>query len=187
NGNYIEFFSERSNRIFKSNEKLKKLQNPIDFHFTTHKGIEFTEIFTNILNENQVFAGNDFDGNVKRIGLIAYRICMILTVLRSMDMGSIPNPLVCSETDFHTSIALTTTLIKHSFQLFCNLGQNKLDGNKLKFYEALPNDFNREQYLKVANRLELNIKTAEKYLKEFREHRFLSHDHNKYKKIEKNT
>jgi hypothetical protein len=43
--------------------------------------------------------------------------------------------------------------------------------------------FNRQEYLSVAQGLNIKEKTAEKYITQFRDAKLLSHEHNKYSKI----
>ena len=92
------------------------------------------------------------------------------------------NPLICNETDFQTAIQIAFTLEKHAIAVFQNLPNNDLKGVKLKFYDALPENFNRQAYLAVAKELGIKDKTAEKYLGQFKENGLLEHEHNSYTK-----
>jgi hypothetical protein len=126
--------------------------------------------------------GNDFNANSRRLGLVTFRIAMVLRTLRILEDGDYSNPLVCNETDFQTAIQIAFTLEKHAIAVFQNLPNNDLKGVKLKFYNALPENFNRKGYLAVAKALDIKDKTAEKYIGQFKENDLLEHEHNKYAK-----
>jgi hypothetical protein len=67
--------------------------------------------------------------------------------------------------------------------VFQNLPNNDLKGIKLKFFDALPAQFDRQGYLKVAQELNIPPRTAEKYIGQFKP-KLLNHEHNQYTKIE---
>lgn len=129
--------------------------------------------------------GNDFNANSRRLGLITFRIAMVLRALRILEDGDTSSPLLCNEVDFQTAIQIAFTLEKHAIAVFQNLPNNNLKGVKLKYYNALPNHFNRQAYLAAAKDLNIKDKTAEKYIGQFKEIGLLNHEHNKYTKAEK--
>ena len=57
-----------------------------------------------------------------------------------------------------------------------------LNGIKLKFFEALPERFDRQTYLKIAFELGIKEKAAEKYTGQFKP-KLLDHEHNQYTKL----
>ena len=126
--------------------------------------------------------GNDFNANSRRLGLITFRIAMVLRTLRILEDGDYSNPVICNETDFQTAIQIAFTLEKHAIAVFQNLPTNSLKGVKLKFYHALPDNFNRQGYLSVARELGIKDKTAEKYIGQFKGNGLLKHEHNNYTK-----
>jgi len=126
--------------------------------------------------------GSDFDANIKRLGLIAFRIAMILSALRLLGKDNIKNLMICSDLDFKTAMIISTLLEKHAIAVFQNQPNNNLKGAKLKFFDKLPPEFNRQGYLKIADELKIGIKTAEKYIGQFIP-KLLQHEHNHYTKI----
>ena len=89
---------------------------------------------------------------------------------------------ICCDLDFQTAMTIATTLEKHAIAFFQNLHNNDLKGAKLKFFEKLPPQFDRQGYLKVAEELGIQPKTAEKYIGQFKP-KLLSHEHNLYLKL----
>lgn len=180
--NYVSFFEEKGKRIFDLNQMLAQQQKPISFEFSQEQGKDFTEQFKELFTRNKMLVGNDFNANSRRLGLVTFRIAMVLSALRIMESGDISNPIVCNQTDYQTALDIAFTLEKHALAVFQNLPNNKLKGIKLKFFNALPKEFNRQGYLDTAKTLGIKDKTAEKYITQFREANLLNHEHNAYTK-----
>ena len=180
--NYTDFFEEKGTQIYELHQILINQPTPIQFCFTAEQGEVFTEQFNTLYKRNRMLLGNDFNANSRRLGLVTFRIAMVLRTLRILEDGDYSNPLICDETDFHTAIQIAFTLEKHAIAVFQNLPNNDLKGVKLKFYNALPDNFNRQGYLAVAKELSIKDKTAEKYIGQFKENGLLEHEHNNYTK-----
>jgi len=183
--NYIDFFEEQGNRIFELYQILQDQPEPLQFCFTAEQGEIFTKEFDKLYKRNRMLLGNDFNANSRRLGLITFRFAMVLRALRILEDGEYSTPLICNETDFQTAIQFVFTLEKHAIAVFQNLPNNQLKGIKLKYYNALPDNFNRQGYLAVAREMEIKEKTAEKYIGQFKEINLLNHEHNNYTKPEK--
>lgn len=180
--NYTDFFEAKGEQIYELYQTLIDQPSPMEFRFTAEQGEVFTQQFNTLYKRNRMLLGNDFNANSRRLGLITFRIAMVLRTLRILEDGDYSNPLICNETDFQTAIQIAFTLEKHAIAVFQNLPNNNLKGVKLKFYNALPDNFNRQGYLSVAQNLEIKEKTAEKYIGQFKEIGLLHHEHNNYTK-----
>ena len=180
--NYADFFREKATVIFDLHQQLNNLRVPVSFHLADDQGHQFTKLFNTMLSRNKLLLGRDFDANIKRLGLITFRVAMILSALRILEEGELPNPMVCSDLDFQTAMTIAATLEKHAIAVFQNLPNNDLKGAKLKFFEKLPPQFDRQGYLKVAEELGIHPKTAEKYIGQFKP-KLLHHEHNQYIKL----
>ena len=180
--NYTDFFREKATVIFDLHHQLKNLREPVSFQLTDEQGHQFTELFDSMLSRNKLLLRRDFDANIKRLGLITFRVAMILSALRILEEGELPNPMICSDLDFQTAMTIAATLEKHAIAVFQNLPNNELKGAKLKFFEKLPPQFDRQGYLKVAEELGIHPKTAEKYIGQFKP-KLLNHEHNQYAKL----
>ncbi len=183
--NYVDFFNNKGQQISDLYNLLSNLQLPITFEFLETQKTEFTQIFNEMLKRNKLLLGNDFIANTKRLGVITFRISMILSALRILEDGILSSPLICSDTDFNTALQIAITLEKHAVAVFQNLPNNELKDKKLKFFEALPEQFDRQTYLKIATKLEIQNKAAEKYVGQFKKAGLLFHEHNLYSKMSK--
>jgi hypothetical protein len=149
------------------------LQASPDIHFslTQQQQFKFNEYFSKTQTLYLNIQEEDIISSVRRLGLTAYRMMMIFSSLRIMDIGEIPNNMVCDDVDFDNTIKLISILIKHSSYVFTQIAQEaykpKPKHKKETFLELLPYHFNRQTYLAVAVSLSIADKSAQRYIKEF--------------------
>lgn len=181
---YPDFFTQKSYEVYHLYDRLKKLPYPINFKLTDYQAAYFTLFFQTLLDKNRMLLSRDLDANTKRLGVITFRIAMVLSALRLMEMepGVKYSPeLICSDTDFDTAMTIATTLESHAVAVYQKMPKIAIKGMRLNFYEKLPKTFDRQQYLAVAKEIGLNGKTAEKYIALFNQ-KLLKHDYNLYTK-----
>jgi hypothetical protein len=107
--------------------------------------------------------------------VIMKRIGMILTGLRLDTSKPLPERMVCSEDDFETMLLIGHKLLMHSAMMFQMLPENKDAapgeiGHTLiqkQFFEMLPADFTKQDAVKQAEVLGINIKTMDYWLTKF--------------------
>lgn len=179
---YEDFFKDKGQQIFSIYENLLNQSYPIEFQFTKEQARIFTEEFNKLFQRNKRLLGDDFTANSRRLGLITFRIAMILTTLRSFEDDLPTSTIICSDLDFNISMQLAITLEQHTIAVYRYLPSTKLQGIKEKFYQLLPDKFNRQDYLRVAQTHEIKEKAAEKYISHFKDNNLLHHDHNCYTK-----
>lgn len=132
---------------------------------------------------------------VRRLGLIMFRIAMILTVLRHIE--EVPakrkkslKKMVCTDVDYDTALAVIQVLLQHSAAVFQTLprrtdhaaalkGRRQLsDAVRQKFLAALPDTFDRPTYIQVAASLNIIERTAERYVSDLCKSGHLTHPAN---------
>lgn len=118
--------------------------------------------------------GLDIVASVRCLGVITFRIAMILSSLRIIDGGQISNLIVCDDSDFQTAITMVRVLLQHTAKVFGSLPATETTANgnaptiiKQTFLDNLPPEFDRKTYLAVAEKLKIPSKTAEKYISRF--------------------
>ena len=168
-----DYFIDLGQRYFQFYQTLQQSQ-PIKFSLTINQQIEFNKFFTEIQQEYSSLFGLDIVASVRRLGLITFRVAMILTSLRLMDGKSIESVIVCDDTDFRTSLIMARVLLQHTAHVFGQLPST--DSNATRgivtvlcqtFFDSLPSEFNRRTYLSIAEHLHVAPKTAEKYIRKF--------------------
>ena len=143
----------------------------MEFSFSPEQQEQFNNFFAQIQNQYITIQGLDYMATVRRLGLIAFRLAMVLSVLRIPETGELPEQLVCNDTDFEVVLTMIKILVKHSAIVFSELPEEikppKRKNRKEKFLEQLPLHFNRQKYLEAAKSLSIPNKTAEGYITEF--------------------
>lgn len=149
---------------------------PIEFSLTVEQQQEFNQFFEGLQLEQVALYGEDLIAFVRRLGLVCFRIAMVLTVLRHEGCHPTFDPLsqslVCSDQDFHTAMTIVNCLINHTAHVHTNLVKH--DDNMVKngvqmsqqetiLFKALDADFTTDNCRQKAKTLGIQWKTAERY------------------------
>jgi hypothetical protein len=182
------YFNHLGMQFFDLYKHLEYQAEPIRFCLTSTQERSFNAYFSQTQNQYLCLYGADYLATVRRLGLITFRIAMILTALRIMDDGNIHSPLVCRDNDFNTALSMVKILVQHAAQVFQQLPSEAVvtapKNQKQQFIDELPKEFCRKDYLTVAHKLGIPDKTAEKHIKRFAISGLINHyAHDKYKKL----
>ena len=151
---------------------MRKAKHSCYFYLTDAQRKTITRMFRAMYDIYRKSFGNEFDSILKRMPVIMKRIGMILTGLR-MDMSQpLPERMVCSEDDFETMILIGHKLLMHSAMMFQMLPENKdaVPGEightliQRQFFDMLPADFTKQDAVKQAEVLGVNVRTMEDWL-----------------------
>ena len=115
------------------------------------------------------FEGDNAGGAVFRMGLITFRIAMILSILRNSSVLEQNIMLQCSDDDFNTALKITDVLFEHSMVLFSLLPKQVKNVSNPKmgeFYSLLPKDkqFKRNHANKIGTQIGISEKSVGNYL-----------------------
>jgi hypothetical protein len=167
-GLYLEAqFEEFGNEFFRMYQSYETHANTT-FSFTDKQHEDFQKFFTQRILYYDNIQDPAFIASVFRMGVVHFRIAMVLTALRYMEDGNLEEYVFCSEEDFYNALEIVETLFKHSNHVFDFLPK-KVSGVipknlKEKFLETLPKKFTRKSYLDAAESLGINAKTADGYV-----------------------
>ena len=166
-----DYFIRLGFQFFEFYQKLQQAE-PIRFSLSASQQAQFNQFFGDVQLEYANLFGTDIIASVRRLGLITFRLAMILTALRLMDGKDIAPVIVCDDIDFSNVLCMARVLIQHAAHVFAKLPTTEPSTSKSnttvlcqKFFDLLPFEFNRSTYLSVAERLHISPKTAEKYLR----------------------
>ena len=169
------------------------------FSLPSHLQIDFVEHLIHINNKYCDEVDDRIQGVIRRMGLIAFRMMMLLTTLRRLN--HLPTirapddtfPLVCQEVDYRTVMTICDTIIEHSVYWYKKLtpcfGVNR-ESESLKrserFFDLLPDTFSKNTFDSLVEQYNENPNTAikwiDKYIKKGKLNR-ISQGH--YEKIER--
>lgn len=151
---------------------ILKTSTPRRFRVTPEQHDRFNEFFDKNQTDLYNMFGDDIVASIRRLGLICFRLAMIFTVLRGMETGDCYSPLTCSDEDFDNALAITEVLIQHTSKVYCEMFMNRTGYQPKKnvikaFLDALPQEFNRQDYMKAALAVGLSDRTGENYILKF--------------------
>ncbi|MBW2960417.1 DUF3987 domain-containing protein [Mesonia aestuariivivens] len=166
-----------------------KLKEEILFSLTVEQRRNFNQFFKELQKENLINKEEDYVATIRRLGLIAFRLMMILTCIRRAENKTITSEMKCENDDFNSALEMVKVLIIHANAIHDKLPQTlqmSKARRKKNFLKLLPKNFDRNIYIKVANSLDIKYKTAEAYITEFIKEGYLSRpEHGKYLNLSK--
>jgi hypothetical protein len=167
--NLTDYFATQSKIVLKLVEYYET--DEMVLHLTDEQWDRFNPIFSSFLEQINTFVSEDALSIVKRLGLIQYRFCMILTAIRKFEAKEYHKDVYCLDIDFETALSLTKTYIQHSIIMFTNLpkqgeqGLFKSSENKKMFLDALPNKFQRKDAIEIAKKFDIGERSVGNFLK----------------------
>ena len=131
---------------------------------------KFNEYFKRQQEQLYKQYGDEIIASVRRMGLIFFRITMVLSALRMMETGDLYGDLVCADLDFDSAMVIVKAITQHTIDVYMEvcttsdiLAQDKNTTRK-RFYEELPVEFDRRGYIRTATALSIPSRTAERYV-----------------------
>lgn len=166
------YFEQLGKQFYLLYNTLQSVQS-IRFVLTPAQQMEFNKFFGQVQTKYANLFGLDIVASVRRLGLITFRIAMILSTLRIDDIGHFTTTITCVDDDFKSALTIAETLLKHTAKVFGMLPTTESTTTnaptviKQTFLDNLPPTFDRKTYLSVAQKLSIPAKTAEKYINRF--------------------
>lgn len=147
----------------------------IRFHLTPEQQMRFNAFFEQAQVQYMDELGEDIIASVRRLGLITYRIAMIMSALRIMEDGCFEDNIICRDIDFETSLIISDALLHHTTKVFEELprlaASSSSTGQKTVrrqlFLDKLPASFTRKDFIDIAAALGIPLKTAERHISQW--------------------
>lgn len=160
-------------------ETYKMLQLMPDMHFklSPAQGKRFNAFFELAQDKCHGLFGDDIIGSVRRLGLITFRIAMVLSALRITSQSEFQRTITCSDDDFDTAMCISQQLISHTVEMFQQI-QGQQPSTMLKkretvkvemknmLLERLPQQFDRATYQQTGCQLGVSSRTIDRYMNE---------------------
>lgn len=164
---------------------------------------QFIEYLSRVNEECCDEVDNKMQGVVRRMGLIAYRIMMVLTAVRKLGNGYDVQTsqdgiirLVCHESDYRAAMSICDTLLYHAVFIYRNLSGNQskqtasilqetgVAARRSTLYNMLPETFTKKDYDAAVFALGENGSTAAKWIEAFiKSGKLCRIEQGKYRKI----
>ena len=155
-------------------------EHQLEFCFSQEQQQEFNRFFEGLQLEQVGLHGDDLIAFVRRLGLVCFRIAMMLTLLRHESFEPMFDPLsqsiVCTDQDFHTAMTIVNCLINHTAHVYTNLVPHDdkaqavtagMSATERRLYDSLGSNFTTADAKKAATAINMPWKTAEHYLGNF--------------------
>ena len=169
---------ERFLHLFHALSEHKK--HPLEFRLSPEQEREFNNFFEGLQLEQVGLHGDDLIAFVRRLGLVCFRLAMMLTVLRHESLAPMFDPLsqtlICLDQDFNTAMIIANCLINHTAHVYTNLVPHDdktlaaisgLSATEKRFYDSLNDEFTTSDAKTAASSVGIPWKTAERYLGNF--------------------
>lgn len=161
---------------------LKTMAGDVMVVLTEAQEARFNAFFEWAQQSYYALFGNDIVGSVRRLGLIAFRIAMILTALRLEEAERIDEVLVCNDDDFNVAMTIVEQLLQHTSLVFQQLdGQQErarlektpkvlrgVDAAR-ELLSRMPESFGHNDWVHEAEKMGFSRRSAHRYLAEIKE------------------
>ena len=166
-------YSLLANRIYELYKRLRCLEQPIEFKFTNKQKTLFNQYFNGI--QESLINDDNFTASIRRMGVITYRIAMILNALNLENCKYLPTSITCTNKTFDAALTIAKSLLQHAMQFYSSLPegaeaskQHSLkEKQKADLLQMMPNEFSRKELVNIGKTLNISIRTTDTYLREF--------------------
>ena len=166
-------YSLLANRIYELYKRLRCLEQPIEFKFTNKQKTLFNQYFNGI--QESLISDDNFTASIRRMGVITYRIAMILNALNLENCKYLPATITCTNKTFDAALTIAKSLLQHAMQFYSSLPegaeaskQHSLkEKQKADLLQMMPNEFSRKELVNIGKTLNISIRTADTYVREF--------------------
>ena len=174
-----ETFDTISQQVLALYQRLQ--QSPdIRFSFTSAQKRVFNTFFARAQRQYWKRLGDAIIASVRRMGLITFRIAMVLSALRLAGKKDLPELLYCSDEDFTSAMTIARVALSHTVRVYRELSNSELahptsegPGRKQELLRLLPDEFDTAMAQEFAQRLSIPRRSAERYLAEWTKSRTL--------------
>ena len=148
------------------------------------QGKTLDDTFSELLDDKYSSYKGDSGSLVVRLGLITYKIAMLLSAVRTDE-----SEMKCEDRDFETAMELTKVYLAHGLNVFekINNRENKLPLNEERWMNKHPKEFTTGEAIIIATKLGIAERTVYKKLRDYVENELLKKIKTAvYRKLSKN-
>lgn len=146
----------------------------VRFYLTPPQNIKFNDYFISEKARMLEFNGQRYSAGTHRLAWCFLRIAMVLSALRLMETGTIPENIECSDTDFETTLDIIRVISVHNDYIFNVLDRERPDGiavadsyssaARKTILSALPGHFTAEDMKTVAKNIGKSLRTVRRQI-----------------------
>lgn len=135
----------------------------------------FNDYFAGEKQRMKELNGDLYNASTHRLSWACLRIAMVLTALRCMDRGSVPEKIECSDADFNIALSIIRTVSEHNDYIFNVLNEGITEDVKVSetyssaarhvLLNNLPDKFSSEDMQSIAVKLGKSIRTIQRQVR----------------------
>jgi hypothetical protein len=165
-----DHFNRLGHEFYSMYTSLKAVDD-IDFQLSPEQSAQFNAFFTQLQERYLTLKGMEILAIVRRLGLITFRIMMILTAMRIPETGDFSTHQECLEEDFKSALSIISVLVRHASYVMSQLPAEvktvRGQSSKERFFESLAERFNRQDYIALGKSMQVSERTAQNYISAF--------------------
>ena len=164
--NFNDIFTSAGDTLFELHGKLQRNATDIEIKLSESQWSILNSQMDLVVNLFIHLKNTDSISTLKRHGVMMFRMCMILTVIRNKDNVTFENSIQCSDDDFNAALQIMKTAIDHSISVANLLSDKK---KELPVLESLlianlnPN-FSRAEAVEHGSLLNIPTRTVDSML-----------------------
>lgn len=143
----------------------------MEFELSKEQQDQFNDFFSKLQSKYIELNGLEFVAIIRRLGLTAFRIMMVLSAMRIPETGDFSTTRQCHPADFYSTLSMVNVLARHASFIVSQLPENiKIEralNKKERFFESLPDIFNRKTYLELGKSITISESAAQSYIAKF--------------------
>jgi hypothetical protein len=169
----IGFYQELSTEVLEMVEWLEG--HPTKVNLSKEQWNFLNDFFRKMLKQVSTFNDLEASSMVKRLGVILFRILMILTAVRKFEHKDLEENIICSESDFIVGIKMIEVFWEHGLFMFEHLPKKKrkpfqkVKNHKQQFFDMFPKEFSRQVALEIGADFNLSRATVDRLLKKYKQ------------------
>lgn len=175
---YEGYFAGHAQKVLDYFIELESYEDPIVFELSKEQLEKFDKHFRARLQQAKDIAGLDVRATVIRLGAITVKIAIILSTLRKLDsQEQFNNSNLVSDVDLSLAFSISDIILNNVMYTLKMMKNRQIEdcfrGKKLEYFYELDGEFTFSQSQKIAEESGIKIRTAQKWLYQFRDQGFL--------------
>lgn len=167
-------FDDLGNEVERYYQHLKNIQE-VWFSLSFVQQQKFNDYFAEEKQRMKALNGDLYNASTHRLSWALLRISMILTALRCMDTGKVPEKVECSDIDFDIALSIIRTVSHHNDYIFNVLNEGVTEEVKISetyssaarstLLSILPDSFTSKDMQAAAVKISKSVRTVERQIR----------------------
>ena len=167
-------FDDLGNEVERYYQHLKNIQEGW-FTLSFVQQQKFNDYFAEEKQRMKALNGDLYNASTHRLSWALLRISMILSALRCMDTGKVPEKIECSDADFDTALSIIRTISQHNDYIFNVLNEGVTEELKVSetyssaarstLLSILPDSFTSKDMQAAAVKISKSVRTVERQIR----------------------